>query len=57
MENLISSIRSKIETGIPDVKKLIVKEEGDVCSGSYVVVVVSPHFENMGLLERQRKVK
>jgi stress-induced morphogen len=54
--SLSADIRDKIQAALPDITKLIVKENGDACSGSYIVVVVSASFEGQGPLDRQRRI-
>jgi stress-induced morphogen len=54
--SLANSIRNKITTAIPNLAKLIVREEGSGCAGSFTVVVVSESFEGVGPLNRQRQI-
>ncbi len=53
--NLAEAMRDKISKGL-ECQKLIVREEGQACSNSFTVVVVSDSFDGKGPLDRQRLV-
>lgn len=50
------SMQRKIRDGIPNIIELQVMEDAAKCNGSYNVLVVSPHFEGKGPLDRHREI-
>jgi len=49
-------VEKTVKEHLPGIQHLEVIDESGGCGAKFSLVIVTPHFENMGLLERHRLV-
>eukprot|EP00345_Euplotes_harpa_P018548 CAMPEP_0168336474 /NCGR_PEP_ID=MMETSP0213-20121227/11564_1 /TAXON_ID=151035 /ORGANISM="Euplotes harpa, Strain FSP1.4" /LENGTH=86 /DNA_ID=CAMNT_0008341675 /DNA_START=16 /DNA_END=276 /DNA_ORIENTATION=+ len=49
-------IETKIREGISDIEYFSLKDQSDGCGAKFICIIVSKEFEDVKLLDRQRRV-